>query len=106
VEVTGDVPSVLGNVGHESYYVMIGLLLYLVDAPDRKVRLLGQFLHLFGWDLPELRPRPADRKLHPEPRMVLCLLGPDSPDLRECVAFDHSTLLRSLGLARRAGIVA
>src|SRR5215213_9817383 len=89
VEVTGNVSSVLGDVGHERYYVVIGLSFYLVDTLDGEVRLLDQFLHLFGWDLPELRPRPADRKLHLEPGAILRLLGPDSPDLRECIALDH-----------------
>src|SRR5215204_6139920 len=101
VEVTGDVPGVLGDVGHERYYVVIGLSFYLVDTFDGEVRLLGQFLYLFGRDLPELRPRPADRKLHPEPGAILRLLGPHSPDLREGVALDHGLPTRPIPLTSR-----
>src|SRR5829696_4919404 len=90
VEVAGDVAGVFGYVGHEGYHIVLCLPLYLVDAPDGEVGLLGQFLRLFGRDLPELRPRPADRELHLEPGAVLGLLGPDRPDLGQGVAFDQA----------------
>src|SRR5215203_1312011 len=90
MEVAGDgAVHLLRDSGDEGNDVVVGLGLYLVDALDGEARFLGELLDLFGWNLTELCPRAADGELDLEPCAILGFFGPDGPDLREGVAFDH-----------------
>ena len=87
MEVAGDgAVHRLRDGGDEGYDVVVGLGLYLVDALDGEVRLFGELLDLFGWDLAEPSTPAADGSSTSSQSPVLGLFCPDGPDLRKGVA--------------------